>query len=165
MPQSRSIIGQRSEAVFENRILEDGIIGAAHFMGEKAEAVDFLCEFDDGGKRYSFKVQVKGTLKGYLKKNGNLRVQVNKKTIQILNSDLLPTYIAGVDLTSEKVYLYNTSHLTNRLSALPTSHCLSLNNQGQQNIVELNILRNDVITFWQHVFANNLKSTFNSSIK
>ena len=103
MPHNANRIGTRGESIFLTRILEGTIINEAFFLGEKAEAIDFLCQISDNLKTYSFKIQVKATTLGYNKRNRNLKIKVDIKTINALKADILPTYIAGVDVYDEKV--------------------------------------------------------------
>ncbi len=148
MPHNANRIGTRGESIFLTRILEGTIINEAFFLGEKAEAIDFLCQISDNLKTYSFKIQVKATTLGYNKRNRNLKIKVDIKTINALKADILPTYIAGVDVNDEKVYLWGIFNQNKKISSLPTNYKLELHGPNNGNV--LNRLKEDVLNYWDN---------------
>ena len=146
MPHNANRIGTRGESIFLTRILEGTIIDDAFFLGEKAEAVDFLCQIYDNQNIYSFKIQVKATTLGYNRKTSNLKIKVNINTITTLKIDILPTYVAGVDINDEKVYLWGIFNQNQRISSFPTNYKLELHGPNNSNV--LNRLKEDVLNYW-----------------
>ena len=146
MALTQNQIGEIGEAIFKVRILQDGLIDDVFFMGEKAKACDFMCSFADNNTTYNFLVQVKATITGYNKTNRNLKVRINKTTIDRLESNIIPTYIAGVDIIDEKVYLWGVFSQQTNIPSLPINYMLEMHNPNNVNII--NRLKEDVIRYW-----------------
>ena len=103
MASNTNIVGDRGENIFRIRITQYGLF-SAYFLGEKAPIEDILLEINDDKTPYSCLIQVKTTEQGYNKKK-NLKVKVTKKKFEALLKRPLPTYVAGVDLNKEVVFI------------------------------------------------------------
>lgn len=102
-------IGEIGEMIVSIRLMEYGLM-AVYLLGGKVPAFDILAELipqNKNEKPYQFLVQVKSTLdtNPYVKKNGNIRTPVPDKKLKNLIRRPLPTYVAGVDLNTNDVYL------------------------------------------------------------
>lgn len=131
-------------------------------MGEKAPIVDFLLEILDENTPYYFMVQVKSTTQGY-QKNGDLKASVDENKMKKLLERHMPTYVAGVDVNKEKVYLCPAFDPNTKYSSIPTTHCLSLSAKKNSQKL-LNQLKDDVINFWNTVKVLDSKTKFKSSL-
>jgi len=155
-------IGDRGESIFNTRITQ-GNVFKVYFLGEKAPFVDFLLEILDPNNRYYFLVQVKGTSQGY-NRNGYLKAHVeNSKLLELTKRDL-PTYIAGVDIDNEIVYLCPAFGRTVTFSSIPTTHFLKLSDKAT-SLQTINLLKQDVITYWQNSNSSTYKSAYQSLLK
>lgn len=156
---NQNAIGDRGESIFMTRITQWNYF-KVYFLGEKAPIVDFLLEILDIATPYYFLVQVKGTTLGY-QQGGNLKANVdNDKMIKLLNRTL-PTYVAGVDVNDEKVYLCPAFEPALRYPSIPTRHKLEFADSNASRAT-LNLIKEDVINFWQHSNMGQYKSQYHS---
>ena len=119
-----NLIGDRGESIFNTRITEHEMFNV-YFLSAKAPIVDFLIEIADEATPFQCLVQVKSTSQGYLKRNGKLRAKVPVDKMQKLINRPLPTYVAGVDLKNEKVYICPAFNDANAYtSSIPITHIL-----------------------------------------
>ncbi|MCR4828247.1 MAG: DUF4365 domain-containing protein [Bacteroidales bacterium] len=154
-------IGDRGESIFHSRITEHYLFNV-YFLGEKAPIVDFLLEIIDSKKSYFFMVQVKSTEKGY-DSSGNLKVKVSKRKYGELLKRPMPTYVAGVDNNSETVYLCSAFGDKKSLNSMPIKHVLKQSKKATSKKT-LELLKQDVITYWENSKTKSYKKKFKSSL-
>lgn len=135
-------IGERGESIFFTRIT------ALHgrrplfkpaFLGDKWAVADYAIELVGQPGRY-FLVQVKATTKG-LDSEGNLLAGIKKKRYQELTHAWVPTYVVGVDDSSEEAYICTTLPLNGGLNSIKTNFPLRDPIVRQQ-------LHDEVLAFW-----------------
>lgn len=154
-------IGLRGESIFTTRITQGNIFNV-YFLGDKAPIVDFLVEINDSKTPYAFMVQVKSTIRGY-NKVGNLKVGVVKDKYKALLKRPLPTYIAGVDVNTETVFICSAFYDKSYIRSLPTKNKLKFTSPATTAKV-LDLLKQDVIKYWQNSKMTNQKKKFKSSL-
>ena len=162
MGKTSNIVGDRGENVFRTRITQYGMF-SAYFLGEKAPIEDIFLEINDSATPYSCLVQIKSTEKGYTKKDKNLKVTVSKKKFEQLLNRPLPTYVAGVDLNKEVVFITPAFNKQDRQSSMKTNHKLDFNDP----LITKNTLDNlkkDIINYWNQMNVSNVKSTYKSQL-
>lgn len=148
-------IGDLGEAIFNVEISRDYIFRPRH-LGEKWPSSDFYVELVGLKEHFFFIVQVKSTSQG-LDKRGNLKVKANKKKLKELNSYYCPTYLAGVDVRTDSVYLIPVNKNKRKdLNKLPTKFKLDTSNRK--------LLFDDVKTFWENTDLDTYKNTFKHGI-
>lgn len=158
-----NLIGDRGESIFNTRITEHEMFNV-YFLSAKAPIVDFLVEIADEATPFQCLVQVKSTSQGYLKRNGKLRAKVPADKMQKLINRPLPTYVAGVDLKNERVYICPAFNDANAYtSSIPITHILDKQNAvaTQQT---LNMLKQDIIEYWNNSNVNLYKTSFRSRL-
>lgn len=158
---TQNAIGDRGESIFTTRISEFYQFNV-YFLGEKAPIVDFLLEVEDTDKPYYFLIQVKSTTKGYHRKTGYIKAVISNSKLLELIKRPLPTYIAGVDVNNEIVYInpaFDTS--VSYSSGMPVSHLLDRTKQVVSKAT-LDLLIQDVKNFWDNLSANGYKTSFHS---
>ncbi len=156
-------IGVRGESIFMTRIIEFDLI-EGFFLGDKAPIVDFYMDIIDGDESYQFLVQVKSTTLGY-NSNGELKVSVPETKYRKLQKKKLPTYIAGVDVNNEVVYICSAFQEGKVISSMPVKHCLK-KSRPIRTKKTLELLRNDVIRYWKGICGGNAdyKKNFKSAL-
>ncbi|MHA6877683.1 hypothetical protein [Ralstonia pseudosolanacearum] len=140
-------IGARGESIFFTRItaLHGGSpLFKPAFLGDKWAVADYVVELEGKTGCY-FLVQVKATTSG-LNKLGNLPVSVRLSKYQKLQQVWVPSYVVGVDDSTEDAYICATSVRTAGLSSLKTQYPLRDPVVRQQ-------LHDEVLTFWQRANA------------
>jgi hypothetical protein len=156
-------IGNRGETIFASRISANYDF-KVYFMGEKAPIGDFILEINDENTPYECMVQVKGTTQGYNVGDGRLKAKVEPSKLQKLLNRPLPTYVAGVDVDREEVYIAPVFTVAHDYTAtIPVGHKLALNDPVASQTT-LNALKQDIINFWTHVGVAASKATFNTSL-
>jgi len=148
-------IGDLGENIFSVVISRDYTFRARH-LGEKWPTSDFYVELIGPNENFYFVVQIKSTKQG-LNKSGNLKVTVPKKKLHKLNLYYCPTFLAGVDVITEKVYLIpiNTKRQKG-ISSLSTKFELDTPNRTK--------LFDDVKAFWLGTKLNSYKSKYKHSL-
>lgn len=154
-------IGLRGESIFTTRITQGNVFNV-YFLGDKAPVVDFLVVINNPNTPYAFMVQVKSTTKGY-NGCGNLKVKVTKDKYKDLQKRLLPTYIAGVDILSETVYICSAFNNKTCLRSMPAKNRLKLSSPviTKKTLIAL---KDDVIRYWQGSKVDGYKNKFSSSL-
>lgn len=148
-------IGELGEGIFNVAISRDLIFRPRH-LGEKWPSSDFYVELVGLKEHFFFIVQVKSTTLG-LDKKGNLKVKANKKKIHDLNAYYCPTYLAGVDINTEEVYLIAINKNKRKdITNLPTKFKLDKANRK--------LLYDDVKRFWEHTNIKVYKNAFKHRI-
>lgn len=134
------------EMIVSIRLMEYGLI-AVYLLGGNVPAFDILAELipqNKNEKPYQFLVQVKSTLdtNPYVKKNGNIRTPDPDKKLKNLIGRPLPTYVAGVNLNTEEVYLapaFNNN--ISYKSSIPTNTKLEAKSKSKNNEIQLKHLK------------------------
>lgn len=123
-------------------------------LGEKWPVSDFYVELKSNNKIF-FIVQVKSSRQGY-SSSGKLKITAPKEKLNKLRKYYAPTYLAGVDLKKEQVYLIpiNKKVKTN-ISRLPTSFEIE-----RYNAKNSKILFDDVKSFWKNSGILDYKRKF-----
>ncbi len=142
-----NIIGDIGENTFALRLSKEGIF-KVYFLGEKAPIVDFILEIIDEKKPYQCLVQVKsiGQRKKY-RRDGWMRTPVPQKKLEALIARPLPTYVAGVDVDKEIVYMAPAYNEEERFPAIPPKLKFDRNRTASQS--SLKRLRDDIINYWE----------------
>ena len=154
-------LGERGESIFKTRITQ-GNLFAIFFLGDKAPIVDFFMEINDENTPYPFLVQVKSTTRGY-NEQGKLKVRVSLKKYKALYARPLPTYIAGVDIKNETVYICSAFSDKKNLKSMDTRFRLKLSSPVRTKRV-LELLKQDVIDYWTNSSISTHKKSFKSSL-
>lgn len=162
-----NLIGDRGEMIASNRLMEAGVF-YVECIGGKTPTFDLLCTIvpqNVGEKPYQFLVQVKSSEKTnlYTRRNNRIKTPVAASDLQALIDYPLPTYVAGVDIKEEKVYIAAAFDRTLHYgSSIPTGYCLQHN--SLRNASNLNNLKSDVIKFWEGVDIDHYKPTYHTSL-
>lgn len=158
-----NLIGDRGEMIASNRLMEGGVF-YVECIGGKTPTFDLLCRIvpqNVGDKPYQFLVQVKSSEKSnlYTKRENKIKTPVSTSDLHNLIDYPLPTYVAGVDIKAEKVYIAAAFDKSlGYSSSIPTTHCLQHN--SPHNVSNLDRLKLDVITFWQGLDIDNYKPAY-----
>lgn len=165
---SPNVIGGRGEFIFASRITQ-GFKFSVTFLGEKHDATDFCIEFKDGKDTRMAYVQVKSTDKAPSKKD-TLTIHLTKKDVETIVAYPYPTYLAGVEIKTEKVYLMGLFQQKEAISSMPKTHVLSFGSsvnskEYQQSADLLDMLKEDIKACWAELNPDKTKkSTYNSKI-
>lgn len=152
---SRDSIGDKGESIFKVVISRDYTFRPM-YLGEKWPISDFYVELIGAKKAMFFIVQIKATEKG-VSNRGNLRVQLPKKKLHQLNSYFCPTFIAGIDNNTEKVYMQAiNSNKRKGLGCLSTKFELNKANRKK--------LYDEIVKFWSDSNLDKYKSKFRHKI-
>jgi len=147
----RNEIGTLGENIFNLAISRNYKFRSMH-LGEKWPISDFYVELIGTKRTMFFVVQIKSTDQG-LNSNGNLKINLPKIKLHSLNSYYCPTYLAGVNNLTEKVYLKSINRKSHKgISSLPLIFEL--------NKVNLDLLYDEVIEFWSNSNIEKYKSSF-----
>lgn len=141
-------IGSRGEHIFAARITQ-GFMFDVTFLGEKHETTDFCVEFTNNGKSYMFFVQVKTTQDRSSNKSVYIPL-MSADDVKYLAGLPYPTYLAGVELSTESVYIIGIFDQTEKMSSVPKKHILSFQ-QKRKSTATLELLRDDVIRCWNEL--------------
>jgi hypothetical protein len=148
-------IGDLGEAIFNVEISRDYIFRPRH-LGEKWPSSDFYVELIGPKEHFFFLVQVKSTSQGFDSK-GNLKIKATSKKLNELNNYFCPTYLAGVDVDSNSVYLIPINKSKRKdLNKLKTKFEL--------NAINRQLLFEDVRDFWENTNLKSYKASFNHMI-
>lgn len=151
MAKKKNEIGETGELIFNLNISRDYNFRARH-LGEKWPTSDFYIELIGPKEHFYFIVQVKSTDQGINGAN-KLKIDIPKEKLHKLNEYYCPTYIAGVDVKTDKVYLFpiNTKRRKG-ISGIPISY--ELDSVKRKKLFE------DVKSFWTGTNVKNYKSKF-----
>ena len=151
----RNEIGELGEGIFNVAISRDYIFRPRH-LGEKWPSSDFYVELVGLKEHFFFIVQVKSTTLG-LDKSGNLNVKAPKMKLHELNSYFCPTYLAGIDIKTESVYLIPINKNKRKgISKMSTNFIL--------NSLNRKLLFDDVKSFWENSGLKKYKNQFKHAI-
>ncbi len=148
-------IGDLGEAIFSVEISRDYTFRPRR-LGEKWPASDFYVELIGPKEHFFFIVQVKATSRQFDRK-GNLRIKATRNKINELNAYYCPTYLAGVEVESNSVYLMSVNRSRRKtVNKLPTKFLLDRENRAR--------LFNEVKSFWEKSDLKEYKKNFKHSI-
>lgn len=154
--------GERAEEIFGVRITQDHLFRAKD-LGAKWPISDYYVEINDDNNPLHFIVQVKSTRMG-INRNNNLPVSVSLRKLVQLSNYYAPTFLAGVDVTNETVYLFPIYRRQRiGISRIPGRFVLSANDK-QGSLANLRLLMREVRIFWTNTNAKRNKRTFQSAI-
>jgi len=143
--------GDLGETIFKLAISRDYVFRPRD-LGEKWPVSDFYVELTTSVQKLYFIVQVKSSRRGY--SNGRLRITAPKAKINALKNYNAPTYLAGVDVSNERVYLVPVNKsLRQNISTLDTSFELTPGN--------LRLLARDVRNYWRGSNMQQYKRNYN----
>jgi len=149
-------IGDLGESIFKVVISRGYKFRPLH-LGEKWPISDFYIELIGTKKTMFFIVQIKATDQGFWG-NGNLKVKLPKNKLHELNSYYCPTYLAGVDNASGRVFLTAINKNKRKgISSLPPTFELDLANQQ--------ILYDEIKRFWSNSNIEAYKRAFKHKVK
>jgi hypothetical protein len=154
--------GKRAEEIFGVRITQDYIFRARD-LGGKWPVSDYYVEVDNDDNPLYFIVQVKSSTRGYNKSN-NLKISVTKKKANQLVSYMAPTFVAGVDIEKEIVYvtpLYKER--ASGISVISDSFILSVSDKSSSK-ENLNKLLQEIKQFWNDTNTKTVKRNFISKL-
>lgn len=152
--------GQRAEEIFGVRITQDYVFRARD-LGAKWPVSDYYVEINNDDRPLHFIVQIKSTNQP-LNRNNNLAIQVSKNKINQLSNYNAPTYLAGVDITNEIVYLIPMYRRKKTgISKISSSFVLSKEDL-ERSLINLELLQAEIIRFWRSTDTIRRKRKFNS---
>lgn len=167
MSNTSNIIGDPGENLAALRLAKFGVF-KTYFLGEKAPSADFLIEIIDADKPYHALVQVKSIGQEIRYRNtGWMVTPVPKQKLSALHKRVLPTYVAGVDLIEERVYvapafISSADHMKLTSGTPPV---LVLSNDETSAKASLTQLKNDMIRYWEANSIPHHKETYDSILK
>ncbi len=157
-----NIIGDIGENTFALRLSKGGIF-KVYFLGEKAPVVDYMLEIIDINKQYQCFVQVKSTNQEIKYNNdGWMRTPVPADKLRALIARPLPTYVAGVDIENEVVFVAPAFENNGEYPAIPPR--LRFDKDNANTKVSLERLRDDIIRFWEESGIIEYKRDYNSNV-
>ncbi len=152
-----NIIGDLGENTFALRLSKGGIF-KVYFLGEKAPIVDFMLEIVDDKNPYQCFVQVKSTGQERYREDGWMITPVPKEKLKALIARPLPTYVAGVDIESEVVYMAPAYDEDVQYPAIPPK--LKFDKNKKSSLKCLKRLRDDIINYWEKSGVLDYKKTY-----
>ncbi len=154
--------GKRAEEIFGVRITQDYIFRARD-LGGKWPVSDYYVEINNDDEPFYFIVQIKSSRRGY-DTSKNLKIAVSKKKINQFSNYNAPTYLAGVDMEKEIVYLTPTYKKMNTgVSKISSSIFLDAYNKVK-SLKHLKILEKEIKRFWKQTNTKTIKRNFKSSL-
>lgn len=163
MAKDKNAIGDRGESIFTTRISATYEF-KVYFLGEKAPVGDFILEINNEATPYECMVQVKSTESGKNKRDGRLKAKVPAGKMRKLINRPLPTYVAGVDVKTEEVFIapaFNATH--DYKKSIPVAHKLSASDPIVSQAT-ITMLKNDIIDFWTRAKLTRAKAGFKTAL-
>ena len=154
--------GQRAEEIFGVRITQDYFFRARD-LGAKWPVSDYYVEINDDDNPFHFVVQIKSTAQA-LNRNNNLPISISQKKVNQLSNYNAPTFLAGVDVTNETVYLvpiYKRQGAA--ISKISGTFVLSPNDK-KTSFKNLKLLESEVKRFWRNTNTKKNKRNFKSTL-
>lgn len=154
--------GKRAEEIFGVRITQDYIFRARD-LGEKWPVSDYYVEVDNNDEPSFFIVQVKSSNRGY-DRNGNLKISASRKKLNQLVTSNAPTFIAGVDIPNEKVYL-TPLYKKRNVGLYKISDVFVLDVTDKQTSKRnLKKLRREIKRYWRQTNTKSIKKIFQTNL-
>lgn len=158
------IVGDAGEHNAAARLMQDGVFMAV-LVGGKMKAYDILIQIaDDDAYPYFALVQIKSTKPAqFTKRKHKIITPVPSDNYRDLLSLPLPTYVGGMDLDHEELYIAPAYYksASGYTHSIPTTYKLSLNNIAQTKKA-LKDLRADIIQYWDAIGIQNYKINYTS---
>ncbi len=161
IPPSKNDIGESGEKLVAF-ILCYFPFFRVYFLDGKAPIEDFLAEINDEGTPYPFFIQVKSTTEGVNGAGSLIAHLEEQKRVALINRPI-PTYLAGVDLNKQEVYLCPVYDPSVKYGVIPSKHVIKMVDQLNW-AKEMDGLRQDVIRFWQQSGGIGFKPTYKSQL-
>ena len=144
-----NVIGKRGESIFSTIISryvdQKGFLFDPTFLGEKFPTVDFYVHLlvKNDLKAFFF-ASVKTTTLGYNSNHSQLRIAIDATEVIELTKYKIPTYLFGIDESSETGYFVCANHLdtTKNLNGLPTKFPV--------NSLDISLLWSEVANYWNN---------------
>lgn len=154
--------GQRAEEIFGVRITQDYFFRARD-LGGKWPVSDYYVEVNDDNNPFHFIVQVKSTSKP-LNRNNNLPISISRKKVNQLSNYDAPTFLAGVDVPNETVYLIPIyKRQSAAISKISGTFILNANDK-KTSLKNLKLLETEVKRFWRNTDTKSKKRSFKTSL-
>lgn len=133
-----------------------------YLMGGKTPVFDILLEIIDEVKPYYALVQVKATdSKTPLDSTGNMKTPVPKDKLYKLIERVLPTYVAGIDINSERMHIAPAFDPAVTYNAIPPILVID-NIHPTNDEASLQKLKEDIINYWESYQMHINKSHYKS---
>lgn len=153
--------GQRAEEIFGVRITQDYFFRARD-LGAKWPVSDYYVELNDDDNPIHFIVQIKSTSKP-INRNNNIPISITKKKVNQLSNYNAPTFLAGVDVPNEIVYLIPI-YKRHKKAISKISGAFVLNaNDKKASLKNLKLLKTEVKRFWRGTNTKSQKRVFQST--
>lgn len=154
--------GKRAEEIFGVRITQ-GYLFRARDLGEKWPVSDYYVEINDDDEPYYFIVQVKSSRRGY-DTNGDFKISVTKSKINQFSNYAAPTFLAGVNVENELVYLTAiTKKKRTGVSKISLDFILNAADKPT-SLQNLKRLKREIKRFWKATNTKAIKRNFKSSL-
>lgn len=159
-----NIIGDVGECTAFIRLSQNGIF-RVYLLGGKTPSFDLLVELNDNNHPYPFLVQVKATVQvnKYTTDNKFIKTPVPTKKYHALLNRPLPTYIAGLDIDNEVMFLYPAYDPTLSTNKIATTYRLS-KEAKKKSLKNLQKLKDDVVQYWTNSGMDAFKKTYTSKL-
>lgn len=160
------IIGANGERNAAIRLTQGQLFDVIE-LGGNTPAFDLICRINDSSKPYHFLVQVKATETKIFTTTTPKRIktpvpQIKYKPLQLRP---VPTYIAGVNNLNGDVYIAPAFEPVNKYGgSVPTTYILS-QGEKKESLRNLELLKQDVIDYWEGLNIQTYKSSFKSALK
>lgn len=155
--------GELAESLFNVAVSRGYIFRPAH-LGDKWPTSDFYVELKNSKENFFFIVQVKSSSKTVGVRSKKLPIKVSSEKTNSLSEYYAPTYIAGVDMVTEDVYLIPVNNIQALgINSIETK--FEINNSFKTHgTAILQLLYDDVRSFWINSNLMQYKNSFQHSI-
>ena len=161
MALTSNIIGEIGENTAALRLSKYGIF-KVYFLGDKAPIEDFLLEVIDDIHPYHCMIQVKATSQvDKYAPDGSMKTPVNAEKLKELTKRPLPTYVAGVDIDDEIIFIAPAFDGNIRYNTIPPKLRIDNTNPGRSK-ADLVKLKEDIINYWECIDINKCKQSYQS---
>lgn len=151
-------LGESLANVFLSRRTPEGHLFRTKMVGGKWPSIDIYAEILSSANPVMFCFfQVKTTSRGYTKRERDLKINMDVRSLFKFSSYCAPSYLIGIDhdplhpLHSKAFIATIRGNQTKSLSSLPTIYPLN-----EQNLIAL---RDEIVAFWNNL--NPLKNKEN----
>lgn len=154
-----NIIGDIGENITATRLGKTKIF-IVYLLGGKTPLFDLLIEINDEEKPYQALIQVKTASQQnkYTQDGSRIKTPITSEKLFKLIKKPMPTYVCGVDLDDEKIFIAPAFDSALRYPSVPTNRMVD----KTDSLGTLNRLKEDIINFWETNRINELKTEYNS---
>lgn len=149
---SKDITGDSGE-LFATGLLMTGGLFFAIVIGGKTPSFDVQAMINDDSIPFPLLIQIKTTSKRNRYNKKSIKTRVPPSTISQLAAMPIPTYVAGYDLVDHILYIAPVFSGNEKYPSIPIKHKIELKNPARA-VIELNILKDDVIAFFNNKVTN-----------